>query len=198
VRVDGGYVVLNFMKFRDRDYSGAERQRRYRERKNVTRNVTGVTRNSSHVTRDVTQSESESESDKSNSNSVVNQKVDESLFGEARKKPLPSPKHQQYVDWWNTHRGTLPAVEKVSDSRRRRLQARIAHGLTPECFKAVIDKVQRTPFCLGDNERGWKVTFDYLIANDDNVTKILEGVYDRAPKPQPVRREMRDPMEMVQ
>ena len=32
VRVDGGYIVLNFMKYRDRDYTSAERSRRYRLR----------------------------------------------------------------------------------------------------------------------------------------------------------------------
>jgi hypothetical protein len=32
IRIDGGYLVLNFMKYRDRDYTGAERAKRYRER----------------------------------------------------------------------------------------------------------------------------------------------------------------------
>src|SRR5436190_13597342 len=32
VRVDGGFIVLNYMKYRDRDYTTAERSRRYRER----------------------------------------------------------------------------------------------------------------------------------------------------------------------
>jgi hypothetical protein len=32
VRVSGGYLVLNFIKYRDRDYTGAERAKRYRER----------------------------------------------------------------------------------------------------------------------------------------------------------------------
>lgn len=32
IRIDGGYLVLNFMKYRDRDYTGAERARRYRDR----------------------------------------------------------------------------------------------------------------------------------------------------------------------
>jgi hypothetical protein len=50
VRIDGGYVILNFQKFRERDYSAAERMRRYRlklaeGRPPVTRNVTPVTRN---------------------------------------------------------------------------------------------------------------------------------------------------------
>lgn len=33
VRVNGGYVVLNYMKYRERDYTSAERQARYRARK---------------------------------------------------------------------------------------------------------------------------------------------------------------------
>lgn len=41
VRVDGGYIVLNYMKFREKDYTNAERCRRYRE-KLATRRV-GVT-----------------------------------------------------------------------------------------------------------------------------------------------------------
>ena len=50
VRVDGGFIVLNFMRYRDRDTTAAERQQRYRERKKnqkprVTRNGDGVTRN---------------------------------------------------------------------------------------------------------------------------------------------------------
>lgn len=32
VRVAGGFIVLNFMKYRDRDYTSAERSKRYRER----------------------------------------------------------------------------------------------------------------------------------------------------------------------
>jgi hypothetical protein len=35
VRVNGGYVVLNFMAYRDRDYTSAARSKRYRDRKKV-------------------------------------------------------------------------------------------------------------------------------------------------------------------
>lgn len=33
VRVDGGYIILNYFKYRDRDHTAAERQQRLRERK---------------------------------------------------------------------------------------------------------------------------------------------------------------------
>ena len=39
IRINGGFVVLNYMKFRDRDYSGAERMQRYRERLLVRRST---------------------------------------------------------------------------------------------------------------------------------------------------------------
>lgn len=53
VRVDGGFIVLNFMKYRDRDNTGAVRAARYREKKRreaadaVTRDISTVTRDSS-------------------------------------------------------------------------------------------------------------------------------------------------------
>ena len=44
VRVNGGYIALNYDKYRERDLSGAERQRRYRARKGAgSSRVTSVT-----------------------------------------------------------------------------------------------------------------------------------------------------------
>lgn len=37
VRVDGGFVVLNYLKYRERDYTAAERQARWRARKTTAR-----------------------------------------------------------------------------------------------------------------------------------------------------------------
>lgn len=43
VRVDGGYLVLNYMKYRDRDYGAKERMRRLRARRALQGTVTDVT-----------------------------------------------------------------------------------------------------------------------------------------------------------
>lgn len=42
VRVDGGYLVLNYEKYRPRDHTAAERTRRYRERKSMFGNLGGA------------------------------------------------------------------------------------------------------------------------------------------------------------
>lgn len=61
IRINGGYIVLNFMRYRDRDYTGAERARRYRERlkeRTASHTVTDASRrdvNTSH--RDITHAE---------------------------------------------------------------------------------------------------------------------------------------------
>lgn len=52
-RVDGGYILLNYLKYRDKDYTAAERMRRYRERQRE-RSVTPPLRS-------VTQAEAEAE-----------------------------------------------------------------------------------------------------------------------------------------
>lgn len=58
VRVDGGYVVLNFDKYRQKDHSAAERSRRYRERKKASRVSSGSPRVAS---RSATQAEAQAE-----------------------------------------------------------------------------------------------------------------------------------------
>src|SRR3990167_4473400 len=54
-RVAGGYIVLNFMRYRDRDYTSADRSKRYRERLNESRRSVTASR------RDITQAEAEGE-----------------------------------------------------------------------------------------------------------------------------------------
>ena len=66
VRIDGGYIVLNFDRFRRRDMTAAERNRRYRARRALQRNERYVTRNDDgnetrYASRDVTVTEAEAD-----------------------------------------------------------------------------------------------------------------------------------------
>jgi hypothetical protein len=63
VRVDGGFLVLNFDRFRQKDSTAAERQARYRQRI-AERNNRDVTRNADASTRNITQAEAEAEAEK--------------------------------------------------------------------------------------------------------------------------------------
>jgi hypothetical protein len=73
IRINGGYLILNFMSYRDRDYGAAERMRKLRARRkdsSVTRNSDAVTQNkhervtlNAAVTRNDTQAEAEAEAE---------------------------------------------------------------------------------------------------------------------------------------
>jgi hypothetical protein len=51
-------------------------------------------------------------------------------------------------------------------------------GLTLAKFEEAIQRALKTPFLVGDNERGWQMDFDWLIENDTNMTKVMEGKYE--------------------
>ena len=59
VRVPGGYLILNYMKYRDKDHTTAERSRRYRDRLKSKASHRDVT--PSH--RDITQADADADAD---------------------------------------------------------------------------------------------------------------------------------------
>jgi hypothetical protein len=61
VRVDGGYFIVNYEKYRQKDHTAAERKRKERAQRKAkeAQNVTDVTRDVTVVTPDVTQAEAE-------------------------------------------------------------------------------------------------------------------------------------------
>lgn len=188
VRVDGGYIILNFIKYRDRDYGAADRMKRLRERKKtetVTPNVTPVRPN---VTQAEAEAETETEQNAERREKAPSTGVDASLPSTqtdiaAQPQPRKPPNPEAYVAYWNRNCGPLPTVRKLTDERRLLLQERIDYGLTPKDFKEIVAKMKASPFCLGKNDRRQKMTIDFVIENDTNIEKILEGKYEEAAKP---------------
>ena len=70
----------------------------------------------------------------------------------------------------------LPKIARMTESRKRQLAARIRdHPF--EDWAAALAAVRRSPFCKGDNPRGWRANFDFLL-QPSSFTKLLEGHYD--------------------
>ena len=66
VRIDGGYLILNYMKYRDRDYTAAERQRRFRARKKDKASRRNVSMSRRNITQAEAEAEAEAEADRLN------------------------------------------------------------------------------------------------------------------------------------
>lgn len=111
--------------------------------------------------------------------------------------PLPSPKDKNtptvevceaFQSAWNKLSGTLAKVGKITKSRTAKLRVRINEGLTVNTFESAVEMCASTPFLRGEGSRGFRASFDWLIDNDKNLTKVLEGQYNAGSESKPSRR----------
>jgi hypothetical protein len=85
---------------------------------------------------------------------------------------------EQLLEIYEAGRGALPAAERLTAERRRQCARRLAAGFTAADFALAVRRAAQTPFLTGGGERGWRANFDWLIANDTNARRVLEGCYD--------------------
>lgn len=81
----------------------------------------------------------------------------------------------------------LPAPQKLTQQRSRALATLVrelcAKNDNPiDVCSTLFDRVARSRFLCGDNPRGWRATFDWVIKTQ-NALRIMEGVYDDRGKP---------------
>jgi hypothetical protein len=80
---------------------------------------------------------------------------------------------------WNSFCDKNPSfskVKEISDKRRASLKKRFERE-SFRAFDKILRAIQEQPFLKGENERKWKVNFDWLIENDNNYLKVLELRY---------------------
>ena len=154
IRVDGGFVILNYGKYRERDYTAAMRAKRYREKKKDTksrhavtsRDATPDTRNVTPKSRRVTQAEAE---------------------GEVQTTTTPQPNGGwvgEAVGVWKTNRGE------------------ISHGRIGKALKAVVasigepETLRRFRIFAAGKKGGFNP--EYFAANHKDFTSPQPGDFD--------------------
>lgn len=100
---------------------------------------------------------------------------------EKKNNPCPSPSPTDLYNLWNqTAEGTpLPAVREFNSNRQKKCAARLKERSLEE-WGAIFSRMVDSPFLCGQSDRGWKADFDWIIDNDGNASKVLEGKYDRS------------------
>jgi hypothetical protein len=100
---------------------------------------------------------------------------------------VPTP--ELLMSIYNEERGEkIPECRAMTPERRTKCKKRIeSQGRDPtkfvEDWRAVMRKAVMSPFLSGESETGWVMSFDWLIKNDTNYLKVLEGKYDRSKSP---------------
>ena len=101
---------------------------------------------------------------------------------QTRKIPRPAKAIHPLGALWNAVAGDvgLPKVAAWTSARDRAAKGALAEepdlGVWDRAFRAIGS----SKFHKGGNDRGWKADFDWLICNEGNRIKIMEGKYDRA------------------
>lgn len=86
-------------------------------------------------------------------------------------------KPEHVVEVWNdlAVKHGLPSVKKVTPERLKKLNSFIRRWSIDDITEA-IEAIPRSPFLLGQNDRGWQASFDWFL-EPRNLTKLTEGVY---------------------
>lgn len=109
--------------------------------------------------------------------SIASQSSGESV-DDAVDAPSPRLRPEHVVEAWNemASRCGLPRIAKLTPQRRRQLLARLRQNTIEEFTEAIL-AIERSPFLRGENDRGWRADFDFLL-QPKSFTKLIEGSYD--------------------
>jgi hypothetical protein len=83
------------------------------------------------------------------------------------------------VEAWNSLAGDrgLAKIVKLTENRRKQIKARIRE-YDAEDWSTAMAAIYHSKFLCGENDRGWKADFDFLL-QPKSFVKLLEGAYNK-------------------
>lgn len=91
---------------------------------------------------------------------------------------VPPPSPFELFNLWNEFvkaNNFSPAL-KLTEERKAKCKLRIKNYPIKKWLE-IFAIISKTPFLNGDNDRGWKASFDWIVKNEENALKVLEGKY---------------------
>jgi len=83
---------------------------------------------------------------------------------------------REILGLWN--KTSFQKILQISKERKKHLRARWKEHPDISKWQALLSRMESSSFLKGQNEKNWAASFDWLISNDTNWLKILEGKYD--------------------
>ena len=105
--------------------------------------------------------------------------IEKEKKGKGQNRKL-SPSFNFFIDKWNEK--LEPKIRQLSDSRKKQLRVRLKEEMFVDNYEKILGLIKTTSFLQGSNDRGWTADFGWLIANDTNYLKVLEGNYKNKSK----------------
>src|SRR5262245_44259681 len=97
-------------------------------------------------------------------------RINTSPIGEVRDLTVATPALDEFsvsmaVKAWNAlaERCGLPECNKLTPARKQKLLARLRENGGCDGWTRALAAVERSAFCRGDNNRGWRASFDFIL-----------------------------------
>lgn len=85
---------------------------------------------------------------------------------------------QDLFDLWNSEATSLPKATKLTEGRKRKIQARLRERPI-DAWGEIFRQMGRSSFLRGESGNGsFRADLDWIIANEENALKVIEGRYD--------------------
>ena len=100
----------------------------------------------------------------------------EDLSAEPTERPVTKT---EVIEAWQSRMVPLgfPAIRKMTSQRERQLGARLREYPHLDDWQRAFAAIERSGFLRGENDRGWRADFDFLL-QPKSFTKLIEGAYD--------------------
>lgn len=94
----------------------------------------------------------------------------------------PEMTPQEFVESWNEICASegLPAVQDLTNGRRAKIRSRLKKYPVLQFWEKVFHGIIHSPYLMGKKRKEgdtWKPDIDWLIRNDENPLKVVEGKY---------------------
>jgi len=116
---------------------------------------------------------------------LTDKKEDDPKEPEEPKNDIP---YEDIGELWNTICGpVLSRIKEVTPGRRQKIKTRWNFKGRGDLvfWKDLFCAIAGTPFLLGDSNQGWKASFDWVMNNNENAAKVLEGNYVKQKRAHP-------------
>ena len=99
----------------------------------------------------------------------------EEEYKNIRTKEIKNISYEEIVDLYHENCPSLPKVTKITDARKKLINARLKDYPIEE-LEIAFNEAEKSDFLTGRNG-SWKASFDWIM-NTNNIVKILEGNYE--------------------